>query len=138
MGVGKRVELQAEVDVPRADLWALVATAEGLQRWLDDAQLRPGRGGEVRLTLGDAVGAGRVLALDPPQHISWSWDWVHHPLRAPSVVAFDLIDHGGRTHVTLRHAGLRSADVELHDLVWRHWFGRLVAAARTGASAPAA
>jgi uncharacterized protein YndB with AHSA1/START domain len=79
----------------------------------------------VRLRLRDAEATGEVLALDPPQHISFTWQWLSEPGKPPSVVAFDAIDHGARTHVTLRHVGLSSpAEVELHDRVWRHWLAR--------------
>ncbi len=126
-----RVELQAEVDAPRVAVYPMLATADGLRRWLDDAELDERVGGDVRLRLLNAEAAGQVLALDPPQHISFTWDWVGVPLGATTVVAFDAIDHGARTHVTLRHVGLPSRrQVELHEAMWRHWLGRFEAAAR--------
>lgn len=130
-----RVELQAEVDVPRAALFGLVATAEGLARWLDEVEFEPRVGARVRMRLRDAAAHGEIVALDPPQHISWSWDWTGEPLGRPTVLAFDLIEHGTRTHLTLRHVGLVSrVQRELHEVVWRYWFGRLLdAAARAGA-----
>jgi uncharacterized protein YndB with AHSA1/START domain len=125
------VELQAEVDGHRDALFPLVSTQEGLARWLDAANFTAEVGGAVRLTLRSAVAVGEVLALDPPQHVSWSWDWEGEPLGAPSVVAFDLIDHGERTHLTVRHVGLRSREQQaLHEELWRYWFGRLVLEAR--------
>jgi len=91
---------------------------------------RPGAHHTVRLRLLSAWAVGHILAIDPPQHISWTWDWEAEPLGATTVVAFDLIDHGKRTHLTLRHVGFRSrAQLELHDALWRYWFGRLVEAA---------
>lgn len=126
-----RVELQVEVDAPRAAVFRLLATAEGLRAWLDAADLDAREGGRVRVRLRDAEAAGEVLALDPPQHISFSWQWDAQPQRHPSVVAFDAIDHGARTHVTVRHVGLPSpAEVELHTEMWRHWLGRFLVAAR--------
>ena len=121
-----RVEQQAEVSGRRTELYPLVSTAEGLARWLDEAELQPTVGASVRLRLRDGVAVGTVLAVDPPQHISWTWDWEAEPLRSPSVVAFDLIDHAERTHLTLRQVGLRSAaQRDVHDALWRYWFGRL-------------
>jgi hypothetical protein len=47
------------------------------------------------------------------------------------VVAFDAIDHGARTHLTLRHVGLRTrAERDLHMELWRHWLARFAAALR--------
>ena len=126
-----RVEHQAEVDGSRAAVFGLVATEEGLRRWLDDAELDPQPGGRARFRMLQSVAIGKVLAVDPPQHLSLTWDWEAAPLGVPSVVAFDLIDHGRRTHLTVRHVGFRTREQwELHDALWRHWFGRLVAAAR--------
>ena len=120
-----RVELQLEVDAPREWVFALFATADGLRQWLDAAELEPRVGGALRVRLRDAVASGTVLALDPPQHISFSWEWLGDPLAARGVVAFDAIDHGARTHVTLRHVGLPTrAEVELHNELWRHWLDR--------------
>lgn len=125
-----RVELQAEIDAPRGAVFELVASAQGLRRWLDGAELEPRVGGAVRLRLRDAVAEGRILALDPPQHISFSWDWPMQPLGAATVVAFDAIAHGARTHLTVRHVGLPADQLGLHAELWRYWLARLVEAAR--------
>jgi uncharacterized protein YndB with AHSA1/START domain len=129
--VSDRVELQIEVAAPRALVYELLATADGLRRWVDAAELEPRVGGHVEIRLRDARAMGQVLAIDPPQHISFTWDWVAEPLGAPSVVAFDAIDHGARTHVTIRHVGLPNpAQVELHEEIWRYWLGRFEGACR--------
>jgi uncharacterized protein YndB with AHSA1/START domain len=135
--VDVRVELQSEVDAEREAVFALVATSDGLRRWLDEADLEPREGGAVHLRLRDAVVAGRVLAFDAPQHISFSWDYPDEPIGVPSVVAFDAIEHGRRTHLTVRHVGFptaRSRDV--HEALWRFWFPRLVRAAAGVAALP--
>jgi uncharacterized protein YndB with AHSA1/START domain len=130
--VNDRVELQTEVPLPRDRVYPLFATADGLRTWLDAATLDARVGGELRATLRDAQAVGRVIAIDPPQHISFAWDWVAQPLGAASVVAFDVIDHGDRTWVTLRHVGLPSAaQVRLHEDMWRYWLGRFEEACRT-------
>ncbi len=133
--VDARVELQAEIDAPREVVFALVSTGDGLSRWLDAASIEARAGGAVRLRLLDAEVAGKVVALDAPQHISFTWDYPAEPLASPSVVAFDAISHGHRTHLTLRHVGLaggRSRDD--HEALWRYWFPRLVEAAHAARS----
>jgi uncharacterized protein YndB with AHSA1/START domain len=129
--MSERVELQTEVDAPRVDVYPLVASSEGLRRWLDDAEIDPRVGGKVVIRMLEGEAIGEVLAVDPPQHISFSWDWAGEPLGATSVVAFDAIDHGARTHVTVRHVGLPSRrQVELHRSLWEHWLRRFEAATR--------
>ena len=124
-----RVELQLEVDAPRAAVFALFATVDGLRRWMDAADLEPRVGGAVRVRMRDASATGKVLALDPPQHISFTWEWAGERDASPMVVAFDAIDHGARTHVTLRHVGLRTrAELDLHAELWRFWLDRFAAA----------
>ena len=138
MTSAKRVELQAEVDGHREQVYPLVATVDGLQRWLDAADLDARAGGPIRLRLRDEVAVGKVVAIDPPQHLSFSWDWESEALGVPSIVAFDLIDHGSRTHLTMRHVGFPSeAQQQLHEALWRAWFPRLVAAAAAVAREPA-
>ena len=78
-----RVELQAEVGRRRDQLFELVSTPVGLSRWLDDADMEAVVGSAVRFRLGDAVAVGNVLAVDAPQHISFSWDWEAKPLGHP-------------------------------------------------------
>jgi uncharacterized protein YndB with AHSA1/START domain len=129
--VNDRVELQAEVDARRELVFPLFSTADGLRAWLDDAELEPRVGGALRVAMRDARAVGKVLALDAPQHISFTWEWLDAPLGQASVVAFDAIDHGARTWVTLRHVGLPSAaQVRLHEEMWRHWLERFTAACR--------
>lgn len=124
-----RVELQAELDARRDVVYPLLATAEGLARWLDAAELEPRVGGRIRLRLRDGVAVGKVLSFAEPQHISFTWDWANDPLASLSVVAFDVIDHGARTHFTVRHVGLPGRrQVELHKELWRFWLERLVQA----------
>ena len=129
--MSERAEQQLEIDAPREAVFELLATADGLRSWMDAAELDQRVGGELRVRLRDAEAVGKILALDPPQHISYQWDWADSALGAASVVAFDAIDHGARTHVTLRHVGLRTAhQVHLHEEMWRYWLERFDAACR--------
>src|SRR6476646_11240832 len=125
-----RVELQREIDADREGVFGLVSTAAGLRQWLDEGDIDARVGGEVRLRLRDSDAFGKVLAIDPPQHISFTWQWADEG-RAAGVVAFDAIDHGSRTHLTVRHVGLRGAQqVQLYEELWRYWLERLIEAAK--------
>jgi uncharacterized protein YndB with AHSA1/START domain len=125
-----RVELQAEIDAPREAVFTLFATADGLRSWVDEAELEPRVGGSVRLQLHDAAGIGTIVSLAPPQHMSFTWDWEGEPIGTRTVVAFDAIEHGHATHLTLRHVGLRGRrTLEVHAELWSYWFERLRLAA---------
>jgi uncharacterized protein YndB with AHSA1/START domain len=130
VGAQDRVEIQTEVTAKRDEIFPLLATADGLAHWLEAVEMEPEVGAPVRFRLHDAVAVGKVLALDPPQHISFSWDWEDEPIGAPTVLALDAIDHGARTHLTLRHVGFPSRRLsDEHEAMWVHWFDRLKAAA---------
>ena len=128
------VELQGEVRAHRDAIWPLLSTRDGLARWLDGAEFEARVGAPIRLRLADATAVGAVLAVDPPQHVSFTFDWEDAPLGQPTVVALDAIDHGEATHVTLRHVGLPGGrQQELHEALWLHWFSRLLrVSAETG------
>ncbi len=129
------VELQVEVQVPRERVWPLLSTSAGMARWLDGAELTADVGAPIRLLLRDATALGTVLAVDPPQHVSFTFDWEGAPIGRPTVVALDAIDHGRATHLTLRHVGLPAGrQRELHEALWRYWFARLVRQATTEAA----
>jgi uncharacterized protein YndB with AHSA1/START domain len=136
------VELQAEVHAARDVVWPLLSTPEGLRRWLDGAEFEARVGAPVRLRFANATATGTVLAVDPPQHVSFSFDWADEPLGRPTVVALDAIDHGEGTHLTLRHVGLPGGrQRERHAALWQHWFSRLAreaAAARSSTGPQAA
>jgi uncharacterized protein YndB with AHSA1/START domain len=128
-----RVELQQEVDARQAAVFALVSTSAGLRQWLDDGEIDARVGGEVHLRMREAEATGRIVAYDPPQHISFAWQWTDEAEPA-GVVAFDAIDHGARTHLTVRHVGLGSRRrVLAHEELWRYWLARLVGAAEGAA-----
>ena len=91
-----RVELQREIDADRVAVFALVSTSAGLRQWLDGADIEPRIGGLVRLRLRESEAMGKILALDAPQHISFTWQWVDEGV-ASGVVAFDP-STTGRAH----------------------------------------
>jgi uncharacterized protein YndB with AHSA1/START domain len=126
-----RVELQVELPLSRERVFELVSSSSGLGAWLDEAELEARPGARVRLRLRDALVEGAVLACAPPQHISFRWDYPEQPLPSATVVAFDAIAHGARTHLTLRHVGFGSVrERDLHAALWRYWFDRFKVVAR--------
>ncbi len=128
------VQLQAEVHAPRDVVWPLLSTPDGLGRWLEPAEIPAAVGGRVRIEFVPAAATGTLLAVDSPQHVSFTFDWDGAPIGQPTVVAFDAIDHGAATHLTLRHVGLPGGAVrDRHDALWRERFGRLVRVAEEAA-----
>ncbi|WP_333761473.1 SRPBCC family protein [Streptomyces sp. IBSBF 2390] len=126
-------------DQPVERVWRFVTEPAELSRWFPsraELDLRPG--GAVRFT-GDPnmpESTGRVLAVDPPRHLSFAWggDELHFDLAAPD---------DGHTRLTLTDV-LGAADTAARNAAgWEVCLTALDAAARgadadgphTGASA---
>lgn len=50
--------------------------------------------------------AGEVLAFEPPERLSFTWNSAHLPTAQPTVVTFILAEVFGATKLTLTHRGL--------------------------------
>ncbi|WP_203287935.1 SRPBCC domain-containing protein [Metabacillus sp. cB07] len=85
-------------------VWAKVSNSEGIAAWFmpNDFEARVGHEFHIQSPFGPSP--CKVLEVDEPTKISFSWDtdgWV---------VTFLLKDLGGKTEFTLIHGGWKSAD----------------------------
>ena len=96
------IEREIEVDLPADQLWELIGTAEGWQRWLvDHAAVVVAAGAE-----GEVVDDGdrrtvRVVQIDAGRGVTFEWESADRP-GDRSVVSLRIVDdeHGARLHVT--------------------------------------
>lgn len=93
-----------EINAPIEKVWQAVATSEGLAAWLMKNDFQPVLGHEF--TLLGAYGAVpcKVLEIDPPKRLFFSWDdfgW--H-------VTFELMELNGKTQFTAIHSGWGEAE----------------------------
>jgi hypothetical protein len=63
-----RVELQAELDAPRTAVFELMASTDGLRRWLDEAELEARVGGHVRVRMHEAPPRARCCRTAAAAH----------------------------------------------------------------------
>lgn len=95
-------------EAPIQKVWATVSTSEGIAQWFmpNDFEAKEGHEFHVQSPFGPSP--CKVLEVDEPNKISFSWDtdgWV---------VSFLLKDLGGeKTEFTLIHAGWKSPDTVL-------------------------
>lgn len=94
-------------EAPIQKVWAKVSTSEGIALWFmpNDFEAREGHEFHVQSPFGPSP--CKVLEVDEPNKISFSWDtdgWV---------VSFLLKDLGGKTEFTLIHGGWKSPDTFL-------------------------
>ncbi len=74
-----RVEHRAErtytVPASPEDVWAVIATAEGISSWMLPTRLDPRVGGEIAPELGDSVLRGVVTDYNPNERFAYEEPW---------------------------------------------------------------
>jgi uncharacterized protein YndB with AHSA1/START domain len=112
-------EVTIDIEAPAAEVWKALTQAEELVRWFPlQAEVKPGKGGTVLWTWGDAWRwENRIDAWDPPrllrlvQDESRGYDAEGRPLPPGKVepariaVEFTLESRGGKTLLKLVHSG---------------------------------
>ena len=94
-------------DAPIQKVWATVSTSEGIESWFMPNDFEPKVGHEFHVQSPFGPSPCKVLEVDEPNKISFSWDtdgWV---------VSFLLKDLDGKTEFTLIHAGWKAPDTVL-------------------------
>lgn len=94
-------------EAPIQKVWAKVSTSEGIALWFmpNDFEAKEGHEFHVQSPFGPSP--CKVLEVDEPNKISFSWDtdgWI---------VSFLLKDLGEKTEFTLIHGGWKSPDTVL-------------------------
>jgi uncharacterized protein YndB with AHSA1/START domain len=117
-------ERSVEIMAPPATVWSLLATQEGLRRWLDP-------GIEIEMKVGGAHRhyvsefgiwiVGRVLEIVPERELVLSWmeegtDWMH-PIR----LSFTLAEIPGGTRVTQRYDGFAGIGKESWERTYQSY-----------------
>ncbi|PLS17277.1 SRPBCC domain-containing protein [Bacillus sp. M6-12] len=85
-------------------VWNAVATSEGIAAWFMPNDFQPEEGAEFHLQGPFGPSPCKVLEMDPPNKLVFSWDvfgW--H-------VSFELKEFDGKTEFTLVHSGWGAAD----------------------------
>ncbi len=106
-----------DIDARPEDVWKAITTPEELVRWFPmEAEVRPGKGGEIVCKWGELAGRCRILEWDPPRHLKTGWMEAPEPgggahgtpagSPAPPVcVDWFLEGRGGGTRLRVVHSG---------------------------------
>jgi uncharacterized protein YndB with AHSA1/START domain len=92
------------IQAPIQKVWEKVATAEGIAAWFMPNDFQPVEGHEFHLQSPFGPSPCKVLEIDEPNTLSFSWDtegWV---------VSFVLKEVEGATEFTVIHGGWKQAD----------------------------
>ncbi|PDZ13169.1 hypothetical protein CON70_01820 [Bacillus pseudomycoides] len=94
-------------EAPIQKVWNAVSTSEGIASWFMPNDFEPKVGHEFHVQSPFGPSPCKVLEIDEPHRLSFSWDtdgWV---------VSFILKDLGDKTEFTLIHGGWKQADTIL-------------------------
>jgi uncharacterized protein YndB with AHSA1/START domain len=94
----------AVFNAPIQKVWEAVATSEGIAAWFMPNDFEPKVGHEFTLQTPFGPSPCKVLELDPPHHLSFSWDTFGWR------VSFELKELDGKTEFTLIHSGWGEPD----------------------------
>jgi uncharacterized protein YndB with AHSA1/START domain len=83
---------------PIQKVWEAVATSEGIASWFMPNDFKPKVGHEFTLQSPFGPSPCKVLEIDPPHRLSFSWDESWR-------VSFELKELDGKTEFTLIHSG---------------------------------
>lgn len=136
-GSGRVVEREMRIDAPRERVWSLLTDPSQMERWMPVVRFEARLGGEMLFQAGEWVAFGEVTELDPPNRISYSWDWRNAPIGAQTHVTWELQEDGDGTLVRLRHTGFPTGEqADSHAKGWAHYAARLATVARGGDPGP--
>ena len=131
---GDVVVVERVVKAPAETVFTFFTDPVQWLRWQGvDATIEPHTGGGFRVNVrGDGYASGRILELDPPRRIvfSWGWEMDGNPMPPGStVIEVELLPDPAGTLVRLTHRGLPPGTAHLHDEGWNHYLDRLAIAA---------
>ena len=81
------VRFERLYDFTPSELWSAITDPARLARWLAQAQVDPGAGGQVRLAFEEGETEGRILTWDEPRVLEYEWRFTGED---ESVVRFEL------------------------------------------------
>jgi uncharacterized protein YndB with AHSA1/START domain len=95
------VEFERTIDAVIDTVWDLIATGDGLAKWLAPSTVDLRIGGELDIDFGeDGLAGGLIIDLVPGQVLEYHWMFPGEP---DSILRLELEDLGDSTRVRLRH-----------------------------------
>jgi uncharacterized protein YndB with AHSA1/START domain len=116
--IRREITLEQNAD----EVWELISTADGLERWLaDEVELEPIAGGTVRTRTGERdVRTGTVEHVDPGRSLTFVW---RGAADAPTRVTIAISTTGVGTRLAVSETSLTgrlsASTAELRTMAWR-------------------
>ena len=103
--VGRTLEKELFINATPERVFQALTEKTDLERWFvqkAEVDLRPG--GAIRFEWApDAVEIGKILVLEPPHRLSYSWEALEP---SPTTITFELTAENDGTHLRLIHTGI--------------------------------
>jgi len=109
-GAGIPVTARATVSRPAPEVWPLLSTGPGIEKWVAHVERFDGQaGGTFRLTSKfhgrEIVEEGRIEELTPEARMVLSWEWIGEGWGAPTRVEFSIEVEPQGASVLIVHSG---------------------------------
>jgi uncharacterized protein YndB with AHSA1/START domain len=102
---GRSLEKELFIKATPERVFQALTEKEALERWFvkkAEVDLRPG--GAIRLEWApDAVEIGKILVLEPPHRLSYTWEALEP---SPTTITFELTAENDGTRLRLIHTGI--------------------------------
>jgi uncharacterized protein YndB with AHSA1/START domain len=103
--IGRSLEKDVFINATPERVFQALTRKDEMERWFvqkAEVDLRPG--GAIRLEWGPgAVETGRIVVLEPPHRLSYSWEALEP---SPTTITFELTPESGGTRLHLIHTGI--------------------------------
>jgi len=109
-GAGIPVTARTTVPRPAQEVWPLLSTGPGIEKWVAHVERFDGEmGGMFRLTSKfqgrEIVEEGKIEELTPESRMVLSWEWIGEGWGAPTRVEFSVEPEGQGASVLIAHSG---------------------------------
>jgi uncharacterized protein YndB with AHSA1/START domain len=107
------IVLRAPLARTSADVWPLLSTAEGLEKWLAGAErFEPAPGGAFRFLSRfqgtEVIEEGQVVAIEPERRVALDWEWTGQGWDALTRVELRLEPDAAGAALVLSHSGFEA------------------------------
>jgi uncharacterized protein YndB with AHSA1/START domain len=109
-GVELPILIRAQMPRAGSDLWPLISTASGIEKWVAHVERFDGApGGSFRLTSRfqgrQIVEEGRIEDIAPPSRVTLSWEWMGEGWGSPTRVEFTIEPESSGSALLVCHSG---------------------------------
>lgn len=116
-----RVEKRIRIQAPPAQIWPLISTPEGFQKWFMPGLIQPQVGHEFVLQTPFGSAPCKVVAVEPKQSIRFTWGTLGQLSYSHWFITIELNPMGDATELVLRHEGWTGEEDAIRERMSGGW-----------------